>query len=107
MVESWKRKVPDSFVFTAKMPKGGRLTIISRATSEEVRVHVRDTGIGIPKERVKRLFQPHFTTKAQGLGLGLPICKRIIEAHGGRIEVRSKVGRGTTVTFTLPAAIGR
>jgi signal transduction histidine kinase len=58
--------------------------------------------VGIPKETLERLFTPLFTTKAKGMGFGLAICKRIIEAHGGKISVESTVGKGTTFTFTIP-----
>lgn len=61
-----------------------------------------DTGCGIPKELLPKIFTPLVTTKAQGMGFGLAICKRIIDAHGGNIAVESHVGKGTTFTLTLP-----
>ena len=63
----------------------------------------RDTGVGIPAGDLKNLFIPFFTTKEKGTGLGLPISQRIIENHGGTIEVRSRVGVGSTFTVVLPA----
>ncbi|MBI5480555.1 MAG: HAMP domain-containing protein, partial [Deltaproteobacteria bacterium] len=70
-----------------------------------VRIEVRDTGCGIPEENLPRVFDPFFTTKeAEGTGLGLAIVHRIIEVHGGRVEIESEVGKGTLVRFVLPAA---
>jgi PAS domain S-box-containing protein len=84
------------------MPRGGELVISSRLERDRAIVEVADTGTGIPEENLKKLFTPFFTTKAQGLGMGLAICRRLVEAHGGTIEVGSEEGRGTTVTITLP-----
>ncbi len=84
------------------MPKGGTLNIKSRKTRGKVEISFTDTGAGIPKETLERLFTPLFTTKARGMGFGLAICKRIIEAHGGKISVESTVGKGTTFTLTIP-----
>ena len=61
-----------------------------------------DTGIGMTEETLSKLFMPLFTTKAQGMGFGLAICKRIVEAHKGKITVESSVGRGTTFKVILP-----
>lgn len=69
-----------------------------------LRVTVQDNGMGIPPENLGRLFEPFFTTKPSGTGLGLPITRRIIEEHRGKIEVRSEVHRGTCFTLTLPSA---
>jgi signal transduction histidine kinase len=68
-----------------------------------VEISVTDTGEGISPENRKKLFQPLFTTKAKGIGLGLVVCKNLVEANGGRIDVASEVGKGTTFTMTLPA----
>ncbi|RME41101.1 MAG: hypothetical protein D6788_01950 [Planctomycetota bacterium] len=68
-----------------------------------VELTVRDTGRGMSPDTRRRAFEPFFTTKAKGTGLGLPICRRIVEVHGGKIELDSETGRGTTVTVTLPA----
>jgi signal transduction histidine kinase len=82
--------------------KGGEVTF--RVSSEEgmVRIEVGDTGIGIPAEAVPHTFEPFYTTKAKGTGLGLPICRWIVESHGGRIRLESERGQGTTVTIELP-----
>jgi signal transduction histidine kinase len=68
-----------------------------------IEIAVVDTGTGITPENMKRLFQPLFSTKARGIGLGLAISKSLAEANGGAIEVSSRLGEGTTFTVTLPA----
>ena len=88
------------------MPEGGTLEIRARedAQAGEIIISVRDTGSGIAPENMARLFQPLFTTKARGIGLGLMVAKNLIEANGGTLTVESEVGHGTRVTVTLPAA---
>ncbi|MBX3361880.1 MAG: hypothetical protein KF705_10650, partial [Phycisphaeraceae bacterium] len=68
----------------------------------ETRIHVIDTGPGIAPDRIDRIFQPYFTTKAGGSGLGLPTARRLVEAHGGRLEVHTEQGKGTDFTIVLP-----
>jgi signal transduction histidine kinase len=84
------------------MTKGGTLTFQTGESSESVWVSVADTGGGIPQEQINRIFDPFFTTKKKGTGLGLMIVQRIVRAHGGRIELESQVGRGTTFRIWLP-----
>jgi len=84
------------------MPNGGKLTITSRKTKDTVKFIFKDTGIGMTKETMEKIFTPFFTTKAKGMGLGLPICKHIVEAHGGKITVESAVSESATFTLTLP-----
>ena len=67
-----------------------------------IEISVADTGVGISPEDMKKLFQPLFTTKAKGIGLGLVVSKKLVEANGGWIEVTSEVGKGTTFTLMLP-----
>ncbi len=86
------------------MPSGGRITIAATRTNGHVRVRVSDTGAGIAPEHMKRLFEPLFSTKTFGVGLGLAICKSFIEANKGTVEVESEPGKGTTATVTLPVA---
>jgi PAS domain S-box-containing protein len=81
---------------------GGTLKISVKTTKELVKVSFTDTGVGIPKDNLKKIFTPFFTTKAQGMGLGLAICKRIVEKHEGSIAVESKIGEGSTFTVILP-----
>lgn len=68
-----------------------------------IALHVIDTGPGIEPDKLPRIFQPYFTTKASGTGLGLPTARRIVEAHGGRLEVHSELGKGTDFVIRLPA----
>ena len=85
------------------MPEGGRLTVRSSAVDSEVRIDVQDTGCGISKENMGKLFTPFFTTKVKGkgVGLGLAVVHGIIERHKGRIKVQSEVGKGTTFSVYL------
>ena len=84
------------------MPEGGELTIKSRQWNDNVEFTFTDSGEGIPEELIEKIWVPLFTTKAKGMGLGLAICKRMVEAHGGSIFVKSKVGKGTTFTIRIP-----
>lgn len=87
------------------MPDGGTLTISTswRAGAKDlVEIAVTDTGCGIPEENIPRIFDPFFTTKARGSGLGLALAHEIVTAHGGHIEVESRVGAGTTMRIFLP-----
>jgi len=70
-----------------------------------VQLEVRDTGAGIPPEHLDEIFNPFFTTKAKGTGLGLPIAHQIVTEHGGSMTVESREGRGTTVFVNLPAYV--
>ena len=87
---------------------GGELTGSIDVTSENggrfVRLSISDTGPGIPKEALKQVFEPFYSTKEQGTGLGLAITQQIISEHKGRIKVESEPDRGTTFVITLPAA---
>jgi len=89
------------------MPEGGRLAIGVAAASAQVVVRVRDTGPGIPREHLDKVFEPLFTTKARGIGLGLAVSRSLSEANGGSIEVESQAGKGTTFTVFLPTREGR
>ena len=84
------------------MPEGGRLTIRTNKTDEKFSIIVSDTGIGISEEKAGRIFDPFFTTKGEGLGLGLALTKRIIEEHKGKVDFKSVLGKGSTITMILP-----
>jgi PAS domain S-box-containing protein len=84
------------------MPKGGTLTIKSAKSHDRLQVAFTDTGTGIPREVLAKLWSPLLTTKAKGMGFGLPIAKRLVEAHGGSIAVESNLGKGSTFTLMLP-----
>jgi signal transduction histidine kinase len=75
---------------------------VSRSNGNSVAITVHDTGEGIAEENLKKIFKPFYTTKEKGLGLGMDICKQIIEAHGGVLAVDSVLGNGTTVSVVLP-----
>ena len=98
------RRVFTNFITNAlqAMPSEGQLTIRASRTRETAAISFVDTGVGIPEEVLHKLFTPLFTTKAKGQGLGLSVCKRFVEAHGGTISIESKVGEGSTFTVTLP-----
>ncbi len=85
------------------MPGGGRLTIVSEQAADgaNVAVRVTDTGVGMDQEALSKIFEPYFSTKATGTGLGLTIAKRNVELNGGTISVTSERGKGTTVLITL------
>jgi signal transduction histidine kinase len=85
-------------------PEGGAIAIAAGGGEEELEVVVRDTGEGISGEALPQVFDAFFTTREGGTGLGLPIARRIAEAHGGRLVLRSREGEGTEATLSLPAA---
>jgi PAS domain S-box-containing protein len=84
------------------MRNGGTLTVSTKKTDSFVEISFRDTGEGISKENMDKLFTPFFTTKAKGMGIGLSICKKFVESHGGSIEVETKEGKGSTFRIKLP-----
>jgi hypothetical protein len=91
------------------MPKGGWLTIVTRADSEAAFVEIADTGSGIPAEQLSRIYDPFFTTKeiGKGTGLGLSITYGIVQEHGGTITCESAIGQGTRFTLRLPLTSAR
>ncbi len=84
------------------MPESGTLAICTRATADAVIATVADTGTGIPPENLQKVFQPLFTTKTRGIGLGLAVSRRLMESNGGTLTVASRVGEGSTFTVTFP-----
>jgi len=84
------------------MPAGGSLDVSTALTAGTLEIRFTDTGGGIPRENLDRIFNPFFTTRGEGTGLGLAITHRIIQGHGGRIAVKSRVGAGTTFILTFP-----
>jgi len=87
------------------MPNGGMLRLEAKASRENLILTVADVGEGISPENLPRIFEPYFTTKASGSGLGLAIARRIVEAHGGTIEVKSEPGQGSLFLISLPLVI--
>lgn len=84
------------------MPRGGVLRIESMSINGDVVFKLSDSGVGISPEHISKLWSPLFSTKAKGMGLSLPTCKRIVEAHGGNISVESTIDKGSTFTVTIP-----
>lgn len=84
------------------MPKGGELTLSSRKDAELIVIDISDTGIGLTEHDLERLFEPFFSKKKEGTGLGLVICKFLIDRHKGRIKVKSEPGKGTVFSIHLP-----
>jgi C4-dicarboxylate-specific signal transduction histidine kinase len=86
------------------MPEGGNLAISAQAEEGQVSLSIADTGCGIPPENMAKLFEPLFTTRARGIGLGLAVSRSLVEANEGSIEVESEMGKGSTFTVRLPLA---
>jgi signal transduction histidine kinase len=84
------------------MPEGGQLVVRTAAERNLVAVYLIDTGVGMDERTALQMFEPFYTTKPGGSGLGLPTTQKIVEAHGGRIGVQSELGRGTQITIELP-----
>jgi PAS domain S-box-containing protein len=88
---------------TQAMNGGGQLSVKTLRDGDVLRVEIADTGVGMTREQVAKMFEAFYTTKAKGLGLGMPYAKKVIEEHGGEIVVESSPGAGTLVTIRLPA----
>jgi signal transduction histidine kinase len=88
------------------MPEGGRLTVSVSKSAKGVRLSIADEGEGMTEEQLGRLFTPFYTTKPHGTGLGLCNVKKTVEAHRGSMDVKSKRGKGTTVTMVFPGGRG-
>jgi signal transduction histidine kinase len=86
----------------AAMPDGGRLTIRTEATDAEIQIAISDTGVGISEENLSKIFEPYFTTKEAGSGLGLTLVFKIIREHKGEVAVKSREGEGACFIITLP-----
>ena len=88
---------------TQAMPDGGELIIRTNMNDENANIEISDTGIGIEPEKIQKIYQAYYTSRPAGTGLGLPIAKKIIDAHNGQIAVNSHPGKGTSFTITFPA----
>ena len=84
------------------MSAGGELAITAHQEQEMIAIAVKDSGVGIPPENMEKIFEPLFTTKAKGIGLGLAVSQKLVEANSGRLEVQSEAGKGSTFTVYLP-----
>jgi signal transduction histidine kinase len=87
-------------------PHGGRVDVYTRTSGDWIEIEITDTGRGIAPEHLESVFKPFFTTRHTGTGLGLSITREIIQRHGGTVTLRSRLGKGTTVTIRLPAHAG-
>ncbi len=92
---------------TQAMPEGGKLTIEAKRNDNFLELKISDNGVGIPDDIIGKIFDPLYTTRAKGIGLGLAVCKSIIDRHDGHIDVESSVGKGTTFTIKLPLEGGK
>ena len=84
------------------MDGGGTITITASSNDEFVKISFADTGCGMDESAIANLFQPYFTTKPNGHGLGMMIIQGIVRAHNGKIDVDSKRGKGTTISVSIP-----
>lgn len=84
------------------MPEGGTLTVKTLLNKKTIQIDIADTGVGIPSDKINKIFQVYFSTKKTGTGLGLPTAKKIIERHNGTLTVDSKEGEGATFSILLP-----
>ncbi|MEX2117601.1 MAG: ATP-binding protein [Bacteroidota bacterium] len=83
-------------------PAGGSISLTAKNENDRIRIDVRDTGEGIPPERISQIFNLYFTTKATGTGMGLAVTQQVVAQHGGNIDVQSEVGKGTIFSLMLP-----
>jgi len=99
MCEVFKNLIMNS---AEAMPKGGSLAISTSGQDNSIRIDFKDTGDGIPQEDIKKIFDPFFTAKDKGAGLGLSMCYGIVKVHDGQLQYESTPGEGTTATLLLP-----
>ena len=101
------RRVLDNLIQNAieAMSGGGKLIVRAFRSEKSINIDVADTGVGISDQEITHIFDLFHSTKFKGLGLGLPFCKRAVEAHGGAISFRTKAGDGTTFNFTIPITV--
>ena len=91
--------------FEATPPKG-RVAVSFFKERQKIAISIKDEGEGIAKEHLEKIFTPFFTTKAKGTGLGLSEAHKVLEAHGGKIDIETHENKGTTVTLKLPCTDG-
>jgi signal transduction histidine kinase len=86
------------------MTHGGKLTVSANASESKVSLIFEDTGIGVSRENLSKVFDPFFSTKETGLGLGLALTKRVIEEHSGKVDFQSVEGKGSTIIMSFPVS---
>jgi len=86
------------------MPEGGKIRLIVRSAGDYVDITIQDSGVGIPPEKLSRILEPLYSTKAKGIGLGLSIAHEILGRHNGTLTVKSEPGAGSSFTVRLPGA---
>jgi signal transduction histidine kinase len=79
-----------------------KLTVAAHVVEDRLEIRVTDTGPGISKDNLEKIFEPLFSTRTTGFGLGLPIVKTILEQHGGGVDIQTEEGAGTTITLRIP-----
>jgi signal transduction histidine kinase len=106
--ESSMRAVLMNLVLNAvqAMPGGGRLSVVTIAEDASVQVRITDTGTGMNSEQLKKVFEPFYTTRSKGLGLGMTYARKVVEQHQGTIRIESQPGAGTTVEIVMPVQTG-
>jgi signal transduction histidine kinase len=107
LIDNARDAVHEAMAVAKGAPYAPTVNVRSRVDGRRVAITVEDNGSGIPAEILPKIFEPLFSTKGSGVGLGLPTVKQIIDRHRGEIEITSRVGEGTTVTIWLPLAVGQ
>ncbi|MCS0826688.1 ATP-binding protein [Cytobacillus firmus] len=105
MIENRLKQVLLNFIKNGieAMPDGGNITVRAGIINNQVQIAIKDTGVGIPQEKLKNIGEPFFTTKKNGNGLGLMVSFKIIESHNGKVFIESELNKGTTFNIVLPA----
>jgi signal transduction histidine kinase len=86
------------------MPDGGKLSVSAKASDSKVSLIFEDTGIGVSRENLSKVFDPFFSTKETGLGLGLAMTRKVVEEHGGKVDFQSAEGKGSTIIMSFPVS---
>jgi signal transduction histidine kinase len=107
LIDNARDAIREAMAAVTDPPRSPAVTVRSRVDGRRVAIAIEDNGSGIPVEVLPKIFEPLFSTKGIGIGLGLPTVKQIIDQHHGEIEVTSRPGEGTTVAFWLPLAVGQ
>jgi signal transduction histidine kinase len=107
LIDNARDAIREALAAAKDPPRTPTVTVRTRVDGQRIAIAIDDNGSGIPDEVLPKIFEPLFSTKGSGIGIGLPTVKQIIDQHRGQIEVTSRVGEGTTVAFWLPLALGQ